>query len=195
MNNPKEIDITNIEVTVEPFDMKVGFRELDNFKQLQELMNDFAQRINQHNKNSSNSNEAMAVEHTLQQDTLQTSQYDRELIKQIEKQNATKRRKPIKDRKFKQLVKTNIKLVSESINFSLMDDTGMHEYPLINFNISKIAANITQETGEDDAASFILKKMGISAHPFMRLEALLVLESNYFNMDSGSYEPLIESYK
>ena len=137
----------------------------------------------------------MAVEHTLQQDTLQTSQYDRELIKQIEKQNAAKRRKPIKDRKFKQLVKTNIKLVSESINFSLMDDTGMHEYPLINFNISKIAANITQETGEDDAASFILKKMGISAHPFMRLEALLVLESNYFNMDSGSYEPLIESYK
>lgn len=47
VNNPKEIDITNIEVTVEPFDMKVGFRELDNFKQLQELMNDFAQRINQ----------------------------------------------------------------------------------------------------------------------------------------------------
>jgi len=45
VNNPKEIDITNIEVTIEPFDLKVGFRELDNFKQLQELVNGFVQRI------------------------------------------------------------------------------------------------------------------------------------------------------
>ena len=49
VNNPKEIDITNIEVMIEPFDMKIGFRELDNFKQLQELMNDFVQRISQSN--------------------------------------------------------------------------------------------------------------------------------------------------
>jgi len=136
----------------------------------------------------------MNVEYT-EQDSQHTSKLDNKLIKEIEKGDVAKRIKPMKDRKIKQFIKTNIKLISESINFSLMDDTGMHEYPLINFNISKIAANITQETGEDDAVNFILKKMGISANPFMRLEALLVLESNYFNMDSGSYEPLIEPYK
>ena len=88
----------------------------------------------------------------------------------------------------------NVKLISESINLSIMDDTRIYEYPLINFNISKIVANMTQETGEDDAASFILKKMGISVHPFYRVEAGLILESNYFNAETGSYEPIIEPF-
>ena len=88
----------------------------------------------------------------------------------------------------------NVKLISEYINFSLMDDTGKHEYPLINFNISKILASIETETGEDDAVNFILKKMGISRHPYTKLDSALLLESSYFNMDSGSYEPLIEPW-
>ena len=94
----------------------------------------------------------------------------------------------------KQILKMNIRLISESINFSIIDDTRIYEYPLINFNISKIVANLTQETGEDDAASYILKFIGISEHPYYKAEAGLILEANYFNMESGSYEPIIEPF-
>jgi hypothetical protein len=37
----------------------------------------------------------------------------------------------------------NIRLKSESLNFCLMDDTGLHEYPLINFNINKIEVKMS----------------------------------------------------
>jgi hypothetical protein len=36
--------------------------------------------------------------------------------------------------------------------------------------------------------------MGISQFPYMKLDAGLLLEANYFNIDSGSYEPLIEPW-
>ena len=45
-NVPKETNITNTEMTIEPFDMKVGFRELENFKQLQQLWYDFQAKMN-----------------------------------------------------------------------------------------------------------------------------------------------------
>lgn len=183
-NLSKDSDITNIELTIEPFDLKVGFRELENFRDIQTLFTDFQTRINQ----PPEINEIQEYEQLIEDDA------EKELVKNIENQTE-KSRVSFKDRKKKQFIKTNIRLISESINFSLMDDTkNDNEYPLINFNISKILANIEQETGADDAASFILKKMGISKHPYMKLEAGLLLESNYFNIDSGSYEPLIEPW-
>lgn len=115
-------------------------------------------------------------------------------MNEIDSNQISKPKKSIKNRKVKQIIKMNVKLISESINLSIMDDTRIYEYPLINFNISKIVANMTQETGDDDAASFILKKMGISVHPFYRVEAGLILESNYFNAETGSYEPIIEPF-
>jgi hypothetical protein len=188
----KDSDITNMELTIEPFDLKVGFRELDNFKEIQKLFTDFQTRINQ-----TKPTEIDVDSQTYEEQQLKSqSEDEKAMIKQIEKVEVKQvaKRVSFKDRKTKQLIKMNVRLISESINFSLMDDTGLHEYPLINFNISKILANYETETGEDDAANFILKKMGISRHPFQKIEAGLLLESNYFNVDSGSYEPLIEPW-
>ena len=184
-NLAKDSDITNIEMTIEPFDMKVGFRELENFQQIQKLFNDFQERMN---KTEVNVDDAVAIEEQQEID-------EKDIVKNMEKENVTQQnRVSFRERKSKQLIKMNVRIISESINFALMDDTGKHEYPLINFNISKIIADIEQETGADDAASFILKKMGISKHPYLKLDAGLLLESNYFNISSGSYEPLIEPW-
>lgn len=191
-NSQKETDTTNVEITIEPFDMKVGFRELENFKQLQKLMTDFSARISEPPPAQDGAVVIEADAEFHKANTEQLRPEDRDLIKNIDA--AGKRRVSLRDRKRKQFVIMHVKLVSESINLSLMDDTGIFEYPLINFNISKVIANFEQETGQDDAANFILKKMGISSHPSLKLEAGLLLESNYFNMDSGSYEPLIEPW-
>ena len=185
-NLSKDSDITNIEMTIEPFDMKVGFRELENFQQIQKVFNDFQERMS---KTEVNVDDAVAIEEQQELD-------EKDIVKNMEKEHHTNQqaRVSFKERKSKQLIKMNVRVISESINFALMDDTGKHEYPLINFSISKIIADIEQETGADDAASFILKKMGISKHPYLKLDAGLLLESNYFNISSGSYEPLIEPW-
>ena len=44
-NVPKEINITNTEMTIEPFDMKVGFRELEDFKVIQKIWYDFQAKM------------------------------------------------------------------------------------------------------------------------------------------------------
>jgi len=44
-NVPKEINITNTEMTIEPFDMKVGFRELEDFKIIQKIWYDFQAKM------------------------------------------------------------------------------------------------------------------------------------------------------
>jgi hypothetical protein len=94
----------------------------------------------------------------------------------------------------KELNLMKVKLKSDSFNFSLMDDTGVREYPLLNLNINKIEIKMKMENGPDDPANFILKKMGISDIPYMAMDAGLHLESSYFNMEAGCYEPLIEPW-
>lgn len=95
---------------------------------------------------------------------------------------------------FKEFNIINVRLRSESINFSMMDDTGMNEYPLLNLCINKIDVKAEMESGADDPAAFILKKMGIAEHPQLSVEAGLHLESQYYNIEAGSYEPLIEPW-
>ena len=196
VNTPKETDVTNIEVTIEPIDVKVGFRELDNFKELGEVMSEFSARISAspEEEHKLDLDEDMEGIEALKE-TQQLGIDEKQLVDALEEEIEVKKQKvPIKDRKIKEFIKMNVKLISESINFALMDDTGTHEYPLVNFSINKILACVTQESGEDDAANFILKKMGISKWPSMKLDAALIFEANYFNMHSGSYEPLIEPW-
>lgn len=197
INAQKETDITNVEITIEPIDLKVGFRELDNFKKLGATMGEFSARINappEEEKSLEDNEDATGIEQLKETELLGFD--EKQLAKTIKEDNVPqiKTKIPIRDRKMKEFIKMNVKLISESINFALMDDTGVHEYPLVNFSISRILANVNQETGEDDAKNFILKKMGISQYPHMKLDAALILESNYFNIDSGSYEPLIEPW-
>lgn len=87
-----------------------------------------------------------------------------------------------------------VKLKSDAFNFSLMDDTGQVEYPLLNLNVNKIEMLMSWENGPDDPANYILKKMGISKIPFMDLKAGMHLESSYYNIDAGCYEPLVEPW-
>ncbi|CAI2359786.1 unnamed protein product [Moneuplotes crassus] len=192
----KETDITNIEIVIEPIDLKVGFREIDNFKKLGEVMGEFSARI------SSPQEEEQKVYPQEGQEgieafkeTQQIGIDKKEITEAIEEEvKATKRKIAIKDRRIKEFIKMKVKLISESINLALMDDTGSYEYPLVNFSINKILATVNQESGEDDAVNFILKKMGISKFPAMKVDAALLFEANYYNLDSGSYEPLIEPW-
>lgn len=55
----------------------------------------------------------------------------------------------------------NVKLSCDCFRFSLMDDTGMHEYPVLFMNIKDIKLAMRKYEDIDDAADFILKKMGI----------------------------------
>lgn len=210
VNSNKNSDVTNVEVNIEPFDMKVGFREIDNFRKLGAVMSEFSQRLSQpssdkveeieENEGENGQGQEVQVIDRSTQEYQQTKEVEelgyeeKQIIKQLEEGQKQKPKVSIKNRKHKQFIKLNARLISESINFSLMDDTGKHEYPLINFNISKIIASVNTETGEDDAVNFILKKMGISEHPYLKVDAGLLMESNYFNMDSGSYEPLLEPW-
>lgn len=200
LNTPNDSDVTNIEMTIEPIDLKVGFRELNNFRQLGEVMTEFTQNISEPlEKDKQNPEEKdkdrSGVDYQQEVNFEDLEMQDKEIIKNLEQTvKQTTPKIAIRDRKRKQFIKMNVKLVTDSINFSLMDDTGMYEFPLINFNISKVMASVETESGEDDAINFILKKMGISKNPFMKVDACIAMESNYFNMESGSYEPLIEPW-
>ena len=76
-----------------------------------------------------------------------------------------------------------------------MDDTGLHEYPLIYLNVNRIDVKYEAENGQDNACSFMLKKMGICDHPCMVVACSMNVEANYYNMAVSSYEPLIEPWQ
>ena len=95
---------------------------------------------------------------------------------------------------FKEYNIMNVRLQTDSFRFCLNDDTGLTEYPLLNLNVNRVELSMQQENGADDPANFILKKMGISDIPYMTVDAGLHLESFYYNMEAGSYEPLIEPW-
>jgi len=149
--------VTNIDVTVEPLDLKIGFREIDNFKQFSSifgnLMNDVAKAMNPLAQSTLAQNDKH--DKTSPEETMNKTQVHQK--DSIPPEKLMKERKPMKDRKHKEFDKMIIKAKTESIIFSLMDDTGKHEYPLVNFDIRSINARVEQESGLDDAATHILK--------------------------------------
>jgi hypothetical protein len=50
-----------------------------------------------------------------------------------------------------------VQLACECFRFSLMDDTGLQEYPVIFMNIKDIKLDMKKYEDIDDAANFILK--------------------------------------
>jgi hypothetical protein len=83
----------------------------------------------------------------------------------------------------------NIKFRCDTFRFSLMDDTGMQEYPVIFMNIRSIKFDSRKYEDIDEAADFILKKIGIlkkkndEEQPFNNTKASLILEIYYFNLN------------
>ena len=70
------------------------------------------------------------------------------------------------------------------LKISLMGDTGRTEYPLLDFGINNISAKVLMDNDPNPDVT----------DPFMKVNAELHLDSNYFNVESGSYEPLIEPW-
>lgn len=104
----------------------------------------------------------------------------------------------------------NIKLKCDTFRCSLMDDTGVQEYPVIFINLKNLTLDFHKHEQVDDAAMFILKvipliysliqKIGVikkkkdDNEAFMNTKASLNLEVFYFNMNVQQYEPLLEPW-
>jgi hypothetical protein len=94
----------------------------------------------------------------------------------------------------------NIKFCCDTFRLSLMDDTGLQEFPVIFMNVRNIKLDRKTYEDVDDAADFILKKMGIlkkkndEEEPFLNMKASLCLEIQYFNMSVQQYEPFLEPW-
>lgn len=64
----------------------------------------------------------------------------------------------------------NIKFKCDTFRFSLMDDTGLQEYPVVFMNVKNIKLDMKRYEDIDDAAVFILK---------VRPSPIMVLENGY----------------
>lgn len=51
------------------------------------------------------------------------------------------------------------------------------------------------ENGQDDVATHLLRLCACAEHPYLNLEAIVQMESSYFNPDVGQYEPLLEPWE
>ena len=82
----------------------------------------------------------------------------------------------------------------DNIRAALVDDTGLHHQPLLNFEIDSIEATLKMETGAESAKSYILRRLGIYEFPFMEGKFSLNVVANYYNYEAAVYEPLIETW-
>lgn len=185
-------EIQNIFVIIEPLDIKVGIREIINFKDIGAVFSDLVDKMDP-NIVDENEHQGVVVNSSTSPQQIITREENKTLMAYQNKVNSVGRVKISKET-LKKFVKTNVFAKITYLNLSLMDDTGFNEYPLLNLCISNVLAKIEQEEGQDDAVSFILKKMGISKYPVLKLDASLNLDSNVFNLETAAYEPLIEPY-
>jgi predicted DNA-binding protein (UPF0251 family) len=186
---PEEYDVTNISVQIDPLELRVGFREIDNFKDIGKVLQDITSKLDGGDDDPSN----MTFEEL---EAKRASQEDRIQQKETALKEETQRYKVKKfqNRKKKEVKLMNAKISLSLLSLSLMDDTAKHEYPILNISINNSVVKFSQEEGQDDAVAFILKKMSIYKYPILKVEARLHLSSSYFNMENGYYEPLIEPW-
>jgi len=85
----------------------------------------------------------------------------------------------------------------------LNDDSKLQDLPLVQGEIKNIVATIRTHEKEDDAGTFILKKMGVwqtnnvelaISEACLDLSCFLHLSMNYYNPRSLAREPLIENW-
>lgn len=157
----EDSDVTNIYAVVEPLNLKVGFREVDNFKDIQKLFEDLAKNL------SGAEEEEKDISYEDYQKKLKRKEA---LVQEEEKRKKELEIQPkkisIKDRKRKQLILTNMRVVINKLKLSLMDDTGLQEYPLASFSINNVSVLFSTETGQDDVVVFLLRKMVIYFYKF-----------------------------
>lgn len=67
-----------------------------------------------------------------------------------------------------------VTLKASTFSFLVINDTEQFEVPMIHMNITSTKADVIMETGQDDAASFYLKLIGvIKEWPHMNVNAML----------------------
>ncbi len=96
---------------------------------------------------------------------------------------------------------TVVGLFCDCLKLSLRDDTGVFEYPVLNFNLHSLKAdalvtsnkplNIIQQT----LKMLCVRDRGVSKDPYLKVKASLRMDANYFNMLVAAYEPLIEPWQ
>ena len=185
---PKESDISTILVDLEPLELKLGYRELDNFKGVNEVILELLDKLNEHTMDSENMN----------YETLEDKQQELEVMNEREKRRAlgeSPKMKAFRERRVKELILQNIQLQMKSFVILLLDDTKDIEHPIISFNIHDVKVKCSLESGQDTPAVYILKKMAIYQYPILKVDAELSLGANYFNHSNGAYEPLIEPWE
>lgn len=142
-------DVQNILAAIEPLDIKVGIREIINFKDIGSVFSDLLDKMDP-NIVDQNEHLGVIVRNNKSPQELTTSENNKLLMAYQNKMNSSERVKITKDT-VKQFIKTNIFAKLTYLNVSLMDDTGFNEYPLLNLCISNVLAKIEQEEGQDDA--------------------------------------------
>lgn len=180
-------DISTVLINFEPLELKIGFRELDNFKAIGEVFQKISDEMNQN----------IVDAQDMTYDTLEDKQNELLVLEEKEqrrKYGTSQRIIDFRARKVKQVVLMNMKLEIRSFLISLLDDTTENEYPIINLIIHNVRLILAQESGLDTPVSYIMKKMSIYKHPVLKADASLDLGANYFNLSNGSYEPLIEPW-
>ena len=103
-----------------------------------------------------------------------------------------------------QIIINKTKFQCSSMKFMLMDDTGLVEYPVVLFKVDQLAFNRNLYLDVDDAATYILKRMGIyqkmkeeskkEEDPYNVTSASLTMELTCFNNNVQAYEPMIEPW-
>ena len=185
---PKESDISTFLVDFEPLELKLGYRELDNFKGVNEVCLDLIAKLNPEIMDSENMN----------YETYEDKKRELEDMNEKEQRRAlgeSPKIKAFRERRVKELVLLNIQLQMKSFVILLLDDTKDIEHPIINFNIHDVKVKCSLESGQDSPAIYILKKMAIYQYPILKVEAELSLGADYFNHSNGAYEPLIEPWE
>ena len=181
-------DISNVGITLEPLELKVGFREIDQFKEIKKTVDDLLLKMDP--KGSSKLERQIKEFESIREQLHIFNEKEDFYIDD----NGYKRKSYFKKRRKKQLILMNIDIDLRSFVISIMNDTVMHEYPCININFHDLHAEIINETGIDDPATFLLKRMSLYKYPLQEITARLNSGANYFNINNGAYEPLIEPW-
>ena len=126
-------DVTNLAISVEPLDLKIGFREIDNFKKIGETFQNISDKIAQV--------EDLEAEQEIDYHTYESKRNEqREELKRMKENQEKPPRRSMEDIKTKEFIIQNVYVYLDSFNVSLMNDTDVLEYPLINICLNHIIA-------------------------------------------------------
>lgn len=128
---PQLYDATNIAIQIEPLELRVGFREVDNFKDIAKVFQDILSKLDGENEDLSKmSYERLEAKRLDQKSRIEKA--ETKLKEVLEK----KRMSYFQKNQIKEIRLMNMKISLSLLSLSLMDDTDMHEFPIINISIN-----------------------------------------------------------